>query len=53
MEEIEFLISSWDVKYSIENVINNTVITMYGARWVLEIPGETLCEEYDCLIRMM
>ena len=46
MEEIEFLISSWDVKYSIENVINNTVITMYGARWVLEISGEHY-EVYD------
>ena len=26
-----------DVNYSIENVVNNTVITVYGARWVLEI----------------
>ena len=28
-----------DVKYSIVTIVNNTVITMYGARWVLEILG--------------
>ena len=28
-----------DVKYSIGNTVNNR-ITMYGARWVLEILGE-------------
>ena len=26
-----------DVKYSIGNIVNNIVITMYGARWVLEL----------------
>ena len=30
--------SNGDVKYNIENVVNNSVITiMYGARWVVEI----------------
>ena len=53
MEEIEFLISSWDVKYSIENIINNTVITMYGARWVLEISWGIVCKVYDCLTTML
>ena len=28
-----------DVKYSIVTIVNNTVITMYGAMWVLEILG--------------
>ena len=32
--------SSWDVKDSIGNMVNNIVITMYGARGVLEISGE-------------
>ena len=25
---------SWDVKYSIGNIVNNILITIYGARWV-------------------
>ena len=32
--------SSRDVKYSIKNIVNNTAITMYDARWVPEISGE-------------
>ena len=28
------------VKYSIRNMVNDIVITVYGARWVLEILGE-------------
>ena len=28
-----------DVKYRVANVINNIIIIMYGARWVLEILG--------------
>ena len=35
-----------DVKYSIGNIVNNVVITMYGARWELEIPGGALCKVY-------
>ena len=30
---------SWGVKYSTGNVGNNIVITVCGARWVLEILG--------------
>ena len=30
---------SWDVKYSIENIVYNTAITMYGVRWVLKLFG--------------
>ena len=29
-------------KYSTGNIVNNIVITTYGARWVLEISGEHL-----------
>ena len=28
-----------DVKYSMRNIVNNVVITMHNARWVLEISG--------------
>ena len=38
-----------DVKYSIGNVVNNIVRTVYGTRWVPEISGGTLCKVYDCL----
>ena len=36
--------SHGDEKYSIRNTVNSVVITMYGPRWVLKIPGELLCE---------
>ena len=42
-----------DVKYSIGNVVNNIVITMDGARWVLEILRGTLNEEYDFLTTIL
>ena len=32
--------SHGDTKYSIENTVNNSMITMCGARWALEISGE-------------
>ena len=38
-----------DVKYSTGNVVNNIVITMSGARWILEISGGPVCKVYDCL----
>ena len=38
-----------DAKYSIGNVVNDIVITMYGACWGLEISGGTLCKVYDHL----
>ena len=28
-----------DVKYDIENITNNFVKTMYGAKWVVELSG--------------
>ena len=31
---------SQDVKCSIENTVNNIIITMYRVRWALEISGE-------------
>ena len=30
---------SRDVKYGTGNIVSNNVITMYGARWVLDISG--------------
>ena len=44
---------SWDAKYSIGNTVNTTVITMYGASWILEIPVVTLCKVYDCTANML
>ena len=32
--------SNGDLKYSIANIVSSTIIAIYGARWVLEIPGE-------------
>ena len=34
---------SWDIKYSIENIVNNNIITVYGARWVLDYRSALLC----------
>ena len=31
-----------DVKYNIGNIVNNIVITMYDASWILEITEGTL-----------
>ena len=31
--------SHGNVKYSIGNTVNDVVITLYGARWVLELSG--------------
>ena len=42
-----------DVKYSIGNIVNNIVTTMYGARWVVEISGGTLCKVHDCLATVL
>ena len=38
-----------NVKHSIGNIANNIVITIYGARKVLEISGESLCKLYNFL----
>ena len=45
--------SHGDVKYSVGDVVDNIVITMYGARWVLKISGGTLSKIYDCLTTML
>ena len=37
----EFQSCHGDVRYSTGNIVNNTEITRYGARWVLEISGGT------------
>lgn len=36
-------------KYSTGNSVDDIVIAMGGAKWVLEIPGGTLSKLYDCL----
>ena len=41
-----------DVRYSIGNVVNNTVITMYGATWLLDLSGGSLHKLYTCLCTM-
>ena len=42
-----------DTKYSIGNIVNNVIITMYGATWSLGISGEILCKVHDCLTTML
>ena len=32
---------------NIGNIVNNIIVTMYSAKWVLEILGEQLCKVYD------
>ena len=32
--------SHTDIKCSIGDIVNNIVVTMYGARWVLDISGD-------------
>lgn len=41
--------SHGDIKHSLGNTVNNTVITISGARWVLELLGRMLGKVYDCL----
>ena len=38
-----------DGKYSIGNIVNNIVITMYSARCVLNLLGRSLHKLYECL----
>ena len=40
------------VKYSIGNIVNSIVMTMCGARRVLEI-SEGICKVYCCLTTML
>ena len=41
------------VKYSIGNIVNDILITMYGTRQVLEILVGILCKVYDSLTTML
>ena len=41
-----------DVKYGIENTVSDIVITLYGARWVRDLPGGSLRELHKCLATM-
>ena len=45
--------SQGDVKFSIENMVSNIVITMYGARRVLDLSGGTLYKLDNCLTTML
>ena len=42
-----------DVQHSTGITVNNIVIAMYGASWVLEISGGPLCKGYDCLATIL
>ena len=42
-----------DVKYSIGNLVNNIIMTMYCARWIQELLGGALSKVYDCLTTML
>ena len=42
-----------DVKYSIRNIVDDNVITIYGARWVFEISGGPLCKVHDYLTTVL
>lgn len=37
----------------LENTANNTVITMDGASWVLDLSGSSLYKVYKCAITML
>ena len=45
--------SHGDIKHSRGNRVSNIVITVYGARWVLEILGGSLYKVYDCLMTIL
>ena len=48
-----YLNSHGDIKYSLCNIANNIVITMYGVRWVLDLSGWSLHKLYKCLITIL
>ena len=48
-----YKIVNGDIKYSIGDTVNNIVIAVCGARWVLEISGGTICKVYDWLTTML
>ena len=41
------------MKYNIGNIVNNTVMTVCGARWELEMSWGTLCKVFDGLTTIL
>lgn len=41
-----------DVKYGIGSIVNNIVVTTYGAMWMLDMSWGLLCKGFDCLTTM-
>ena len=39
--------SHGDVKYSLENIVNNILIIMHGVKWVLDLLGWLLSKLYN------
>ena len=39
--------SQRDVKYSIGNIVNNILITMYGVRWIQDLLGGSLSKLHN------
>ena len=44
---------SWDVKFSIKNIVNDIVITVDDAKSVLALSGESLCKLYNCMTTIL
>ena len=42
-----------DVKHGTGNTVNNTVITMFGERWVLDLSGVSLHKLHKYLTTML
>lgn len=45
--------SQGDARYSIGNIVNNTVITTYGVKWVLDFLGSSFLKLYKCLTTIL
>lgn len=52
IKEIDFAGPSylWNVDYSIGSIVNNNIMAMNGAKWVLEALGEPLYQLHNFLI---
>lgn len=46
-------ISMRNVKYSVSNIVSDTVITVFGVRQVLDFLGRSLHKVYKCLITVL
>ena len=44
---------SWECKVQHKKYSQYIVITIHGARWVLEMSGGTLCKVYNCLTTLL